>query len=121
MKKVLILSIMIILLTTSCGKKEAVCQDFTGGGYNLLFETNGGDSIPSMNVCIACSPSSYPEVPTPKKKGYKFEGWYYDIELTIKVDATYTYQINPVLKYNENNCHTGYEDVTIYAKWSKKK
>ena len=73
-----------------------------------------------MSVCIACSPDSYSDLPTPNRNGYNFEGWYYDKELTKKVDEVNTLDINPIPKLDKNKCVIGYEDIELFAKWSNK-
>lgn len=96
-------------------KKE--CEEILGGGFNLVFNTNGGDKIDNIHVCIACSPDSYQDIPTPTKEGNLFLGWYLDKELTKELNATNTLDIIPVPKKDDNGCQTGYEDVVLYAKW----
>lgn len=133
MKKKLIITFSVILLVGVIGggayciysnnTDKAVnvkCEEFTGGSFDLVFETNGGNELNMLGVCIACSPDSYPELPIPTKKGYKFEGWYYDEELTNKVSAITTNEITPVEKLDKNGCRTGYEQIKLYAKWLKK-
>ncbi|MBR3210750.1 MAG: InlB B-repeat-containing protein [Bacilli bacterium] len=105
--------------TTPTPKKE--CEPFTGGGYTLYFDTDGGQKIDSMRVCIACSPDSYEEIPTPTKEKDTFEGWYYDKAFKKKVTEKSTKDIKPVAKVDRNGCQTGYKDITIYAKWSTSK
>lgn len=102
--------------TTLPEKKE--CLPFTGGGFDLIYETNGGEELQSEHVCIACSPDSYASIVTPKREGYKFEGWYYDSEFEKPFEGKSTLDITPVSKFEEG-CNVGYKDIVLYAKWEK--
>ena len=120
-------TVILILINTKSSKKINInnkeenkkCIPFTGGSYNLIFETNSNDKIDLINVCIACSPDSYPELPIPKNEGYEFDGWYYDKDLKNKVNAHKTNEITTITKKDKNNCMTGYKDIKLYAKWKK--
>ncbi len=94
------------------------CQSITGGSFSLIFDVENGTTIDNINVCIACSPESYDDIPTPTKEKYVFEGWYYDKELSRKVEANNTKDIQPIPK-KENDCIIGYEDITLYAKFEE--
>lgn len=94
------------------------CHSITGGGYNITFNTNSGIGISDIHVCIACPPDTYEELPIPEKVGYIFDGWYYDSELTKKVNATTTLDITPQPIYEQEDCITGYKNITLHAKWS---
>ena len=95
------------------------CKPFTGGSYTLKFDTNGGDEIEDMNVCIACSPDSYKDIPIPVKEGYKFLGWFTDKEFTNPIHFTNTKDLKSVPEYDEDKCMIGYQDIKIYAKWDE--
>ena len=99
--------------------KKEKCTSITGGSFNLIFNTDSEQSIDNMSVCVACAPATYHDLPTPIKAGYEFDGWYYDSELTNKVETTNTIDIKPVPKRDED-CIVGYEDITLYAKYLKK-
>lgn len=67
--------------------------------YSLEYETNGGNEIEGMT-----STTHLPEVlPIPTKEGYKFLGWYYDVEFTGTAV--------PGARLNG--------DTTLYAKWQE--
>ena len=100
-------------------KVKKTCAPFVGGSFNLIFNTNGGEEIESMSICIACSPDSYKDIPIPVKEGYKFLGWFTDKEFTNPIHFTNTREFKSVPKYDKNDCMVGYEDIKIYAKWSK--
>ena len=123
MKKVLIILIPIIIvavvtviLINKSRKPEEDCRPITGGGFNLIFETNSSQKIEDMHVCIACSPSSYADLPQAEKEGATFEGWYYDKKLTKKVEGTNSLDVQPVPQ-EKNGCRVGYKDITLYAKY----
>lgn len=66
----------------------------------IVFQTNGGSTIPSQTV----EKGKTPYVPAnPVKNGYTFAGWYKDSSLTV----SYSFA-NPIN-----------EDITVYAKWDK--
>lgn len=100
-------------------KMKKTCTPFVGGSFNLIFNTNGGEEIESMSICIACSPDSYKDIPIPVKEGYKFLGWFTDKEFTNPIHFTNTREFKSVPKYDENDCMVGYEDINIYAKWEE--
>ena len=100
-------------------KKHNKCIPFTGGSFNLIFDTDGGVEIPTMSICIACSPDSYQDLPIPTKDGFKFMGWFTDREFTNRITFTNTSEFKSVPKYDDNNCMIGYDDITIHAKWDE--
>ncbi len=51
--------------------------------------------------------------PNPTKEGYTFDGWYLDASFSTK----FTGEVTLEKVYDENNCATGYKDVTLYGKW----
>lgn len=101
-------------------EKKEKCIPFTGGSFNLIFNTNGGNEIANMHVGIAVSPDSYQELPIPEKEGFDFEGWYYDNELISKADVTSSKEIPPQPEYDNNKCMVGYKDIELFAKWTEK-
>lgn len=97
--------------------RKRECTPISGGSFNLIFDTAGGDSIDSMSICISCNPDSYKDIPIPTKDGYKFLGWYTDREYTNMITSTNTKDFKSVPKYDDYKCMIGYEDMTIHAKW----
>ena len=96
------------------------CEMFTGGGYNLIFETDGAkETVETMHVCIACAPETYSELPVITKDGFTFGGWYYDKEFSDIVEIEKTNEITPQQDYDDDGCVIGYKDITLYAKWVK--
>ena len=94
------------------------CPNYTGGSFELIYETNGGNKLENTKVCRGCA--VYSDLPTPTKSGYIFDGWYYDSALTKKVETKNTSDIKVSKKYDKNNCHIGYKNVTLYPKWIEK-
>ena len=66
--------------------------------YEIKFDSNGGNDIPSKYVAEG---TAIGELQIPEKENYKFRGWYTDNSYTTKV--------------NENTVPT--ESTTYYAKW----
>lgn len=95
------------------------CIPITGGSYHLLLYKNLEEEPESMHVGIACSPSSYLDLPIPEKEGYSFDGWYYDKEYKEKVEVKNTREIKPVPE-RVDDCIVGYQDISLYAKWTKR-
>ena len=99
--------------------KKEDCSPITGGSFSLIFETDSNNKLDTMSICIACAPDTYKDIPKPSKDGYDFEGWYYDKEFKTKVEVTNTKDITPI-PIKDKDCITGYQDITLYAKWKKK-
>ncbi len=95
------------------------CKNLTGGGFKIIYNTNGGNKIEDANVCKGCGPSAYSNLPTPTKSDYIFAGWYYDSALTKKVTATSTRDVEEPGHYASNGCYIPDGKVTLYAKWIK--
>jgi len=90
---------------TIYAKWEAKQSSGGGGGggagaekYSLIFNTNGGSEIDTLEVKegVRISLDKY----VPQKTGYKFDGWHSDEELTKKITEIALSK-----------------DTTIYAKW----
>ena len=99
-------------------KEKKHCTPITGGSFNLIFNTNSDKTIENMTICIACAPDTYKDLPQAEKEEYIFEGWYYDKELTKKVEVTNTKDIQPI-PIEDEKCTTGYEDINLYANYTK--
>ena len=74
------------------------CNLYGKDEYKVIFETNGGEAIPSVTTGWG-KEVTMPN--NPIKKGHTFAGWYYDIDLLNKVE--------------DNIIVEG--DITLYAKW----
>ncbi len=70
---------------------------------DVTFNTNGGE-ISTDKVTVHFG-SKYGTLPVPTMEGYKFDGWFFDEELTTPI--------------TENTIVTWGVDHTLYAKWSK--
>ncbi len=121
MKKIIIvitlLLVVTILLLIKFNNEDNECYSISGGSFGIIYNTNGGESLELSSVCIACPPNSYSTLPVPTKEGYTFDGWYYDKEFTKKVDGDSTLNVEPNPILEKGTCITGYNNVTIYAKW----
>ena len=94
-----------------------VCPSYNSGQYILEFETNGGNEISLVVVNFPNGENA--QLPKPTKKGYIFGGWYFDRELTKKVDATTTMVTTTPTPVIVDYCPNGnFENITIYAKWN---
>ena len=90
----------------------------TGVSSHILnYETNGGSEIDSVSFCSACWHKDK-SLPAPVREGYEFKGWYYDKELTKKVEATTIDDVEYIQLYYPSGCIKT-TDVIIYAKWEK--
>ena len=95
------------------------CVDVTDTSYTLNFETNSNDKIADIDVCIGCESDTYEKLPTPTRKNYVFEGWYYDENFVRPIQGETLEAISPVPNITDEGCNIGYKDMTIYAKWTK--
>lgn len=123
-KKIWILILIVIIVIVGViifflFRNKEECHPISGGGFTLFLDKNDGSSMDTLHVCIACPPDAYDDLPTPKREGYKFKGWYYDKDLKKKVTVKNTLDISPVPELNKRGCLIGYKDITIYAKWEK--
>ncbi|GEM_PF-5324085 len=82
--------------------EKTVYAKWTPKSVTLSFETNGGEELDEIEINYD---AEYLETITenPTKEGYSFAGWYFDEELTLKVDETAI-------------CQT-IEKHTLYAAW----
>lgn len=95
---------------------ENICPD-GGATFEVVYDTNGGNSLDKYTHCGGCAPTNV-LIPTPRKNGYKFIGWYYDESLKNKVDTKYANQVTYKQLYDSNGC-TKLTKVVLYAKWEK--
>ena len=79
------------------------------------YYTNGGDSIPSSIISSMLLVNN--NLPLPVKAGYIFDGWYYDEELTDKVNTTLISEVKYQRLVDEKGC-TKTDVVNLYAKWT---
>ena len=111
-----ILIVLTILLIVTRKEDKPSCQGIVGGAFTVKFETNGGNAISDVDVCVACAPDSYSDLAVPTKSDYKFTGWYYDKELTSPVSGESTANISPEINFVDG-CIVGYKSITLYAGW----
>ena len=97
-------------------QKSDDCKDIVGATKkNVIFNTDGGNTIDSISICTTCAPETI-ILPTPTKTGYIFDGWYADSTLTTKVEGSMNDVSNA--SWTKKDCYTS--ETTIYAKWKKK-
>ncbi len=119
MKKGLLVIITILFLC-SCSNKEVSnvvsCPEFYKNSYKILLYSDG-KVLDEKEVCTYCETNETIELPTPVKKGYVFNGWYYDELFLNKVDEL---NIKPNIKRDKNGCDYSYNDVKLHALWIEK-
>ena len=95
----LLIVAVLLLSFVGCADKSGDASGTTAPflGHMVYFATNGGESLAPMRATTLNSP------PTPKRSGYKFEGWYLDEQLTQSA-------VFPIKLTN---------DISLYAKWLK--
>lgn len=76
---------------------DVVYKQIIPTGYSITFESNGGSSIPTQN-----NVTNITNLPTPTRRGYTFNGWYYDSLFISRAKVGDTLTSN----------------VTLYASWS---
>ena len=117
-------------ISVEAAEKKGICSfEFSDSGlvkvtnyidYDIVYETNGGDKISNGKVSIFENSILGSElIPTPVRKGYVFEGWYYDEAFTNRVTATTTSGIVTSQSMKPIDCLTGKETIKVYAKWLK--
>lgn len=118
MKKKVLLTILSVLFLSCLAGAFAGCSVFSGTGrhdpYEAIKEAYGTQeftiSFHSDNLSEPLDDMSYtaynmPSLPTPKRVGYVFDGWFFDEDCIKQCfdDSLYLYMC----------------DVTLYAKWVK--
>lgn len=99
----IVLSMISCAGTETSKSEDEVSQDTTieteseEPEYLLIFNTNGGQSIPSQKIKYGDTFT----LPIPEREGYEFEGWY--MGPAVFDDGIWEYTVN----------------VTIDAKWSE--
>ncbi len=102
------------------------CPAIAGGipTYNIYFNSNGGSNVQSVTVRNEPNGNNtYPTLPTPKKTGYKFDGWYFDNTFKTKIsdlkEDMGKMHFDP--EYDEYSCQKQTRGATLYAKWVEDK
>ena len=99
-------------------KNKEECQPLEGGGFRVSY-VDDGKEIFFAHVPIDARDEDYDNIYIPQKDGYTFDGWYFDTEYNNKVGVVNTKDLPRTPIYDQNNCHIGYENITLYAKWIK--
>ena len=102
------------------------CPAIAGGipTFNIYFNSNGGSNVQSVTVRNEPNGNNtYPTLPTPKKTGYKFDGWYFDNTFKTKIsdlkEDMGKMHFDP--EYDEYTCPKQTSGATLYAKWVEDK
>ena len=93
------------------------CNTKVNNKFTLTYKVSNSQNL-TKEICVGCSDN--PAIIDLERNGYVFAGWYYDSALTKKVETENTSDIKVSKKYDKNNCHIGYKNVTIYPKWIEK-
>lgn len=99
---------------------EKECENIIDDEFIIKFETNGGNSIEQITVCVSCIEDANKDLPIPVKSKMEFDGWFYDKELINKVEADNSGNVIKEQEFDDNNCFKKYKDIILYAKWSEK-
>ena len=81
---------------------QAIIDAYGSNEYKITFDTNGA-AEPLSDITYTAS--VMPELPTPERVGYVFEGWYLDKNYTVP--------------YMDGILYLYMKDVVLYAKWTK--
>ncbi|MDO1605129.1 InlB B-repeat-containing protein [Lactobacillus sp. YT155] len=80
----------------------------------ITFVTNGGETLPDMQVYAG---DTFGTLPTPKKAGNEFVGWFYDEALTKPASATDVVPDSPETLSGKMTTYSTAGNITLYAKW----
>lgn len=95
---------------------EITCPELNDNTFEIIFNENNGEEIPNQKITVQ-NASSKISVPTPKRSGYIFDGWYYQNGNKLTIDDLNNIDKSEVK--DSNNCVTSYNDITLEAKWIK--
>lgn len=91
-------------------------QELTSNEFEVILNPNNG-SLDVESIIVKSYDENgnfgvYPELPTPSRPGYRFEGWYTSFDVldpkTVQVKAGHRVKYNPTFLYQ-----------TLYARWSE--
>ncbi|MEA4961123.1 InlB B-repeat-containing protein [Lutispora sp.] len=78
---------------------NVICENLTGSDVTIYFDENGGNEVLDITKMEG---SLIGTLPSPNRKGYSFDGWYSDKDLTTAFAET----------------KMPSESITLYAKWT---
>ncbi len=122
MKKIIVLLLCLFILC-SCGKETNLSKDcdvFEDNPYKIIFNSNGGEEIESIEICENCERPKDNFLPVLTKKGYNFEGWYYDSMFLMKADVKTIDELKVSIDRDVKGCDSKYLDINLYALWTEK-
>lgn len=92
-----------------------VCTDAASPVYTLTYVMNNGEGNKTASINVNINQTLL----QPVTNGYTFDGWYTDASLTNKLNTNVTSGLSTTKVFDSNNCHVGYDNITLYAKWTK--
>ncbi len=123
MKKIIIILLCIFILC-SCDKKEknlsSSCNEIENINYKIIFHSNGGNEIDTIEICDECERPADNSLPTLYRKNYIFGGWYYDSIFLMKADVKTIDELRIETEKDDLGCDYKYKDINLYALWIEK-
>ena len=128
MRKIFVIPIFFISLFIFKSDVFSINMDYACGTVvsekaivTVKFNTNGGEKLNDLMYCYDCGVEKF-KLPTPKKNGYKFIGWYTNKNLTSSVGLTFSKsedgkKINYII--DDTGCNSKKMHFNLYAKWEK--
>ena len=114
-------------LSTDCsGKKDIIinlnssCQSSGSNKFKINFSTNGGDKVDSIIIDPTKTDAFDVSLPTPKRDGYKFDGWFTNTQYKTKISKlSDDYRKITYDEEYENYCPLFLYSGTLQAKWTQ--
>lgn len=95
---------------------EVICADPTNNTFEVIFDTNGGEAIANKTITVQENVEKI-DVPSAKRSGYTFKGWYYENKNQLNVDDLN--KIDKSIISDSYGCVTGYNNIILTAMWEK--
>lgn len=127
-KKIILIIVMLLIIVVLLifQKKEVNkdkigdCNVFQNNPYRVIFHSNGGPEVETVEICDTCERSEDNKLPVLAKKDYYFGGWYYDSLFLMKADVKTIDELELSIEKDVNGCDYKYKDIELYALWIKK-
>ena len=102
--------------------KETIvdCDVFQNNPYKIIFHSNGGPEVETVEICEDCPRDENNLLPVLTRKGYNFEGWFYDEYYLMKVNVRTIDELEISIARDDDGCDYKYKDIDLYALWTKK-
>lgn len=105
--------------TTTTVNRNCPAVPDSAKNFNIVLNANSGEFAPNINnvinQCVGCQANT--TIPSPTKRGYVFDGWYYDKAFNKQLSGNQSNRVEKVEKKDTAGCVIGYENVYLYAKW----